>query len=242
MALDTKLSTLVENQFPEFYKEEGPKFLAFVKAYYQYLETTGKQQDVQRNLQSYKDIDTTLDEYIKYFRSELMAEIPNDAFADKRLLAKRIKDLYTTKGTIDSYKLLFKILYDEDVEVNFPADQMLKVSDGDFRIDRYLVTHHDPKAFTLIGKTIKGTDSQAEALVEDVKRIVARGRDIDQILLSNVKGTFNHLETIKRTDVEDGHTPIVECGIRRVTIATGGGEYRKGDIVDLISDKKGAFA
>ena len=72
MALDAKLSTLVENQFPAFYKEEGPKFLAFIKAYYQYLETTGKQQDVQRNLQSYKDIDTTLDEYIKYFRSELM--------------------------------------------------------------------------------------------------------------------------------------------------------------------------
>ena len=105
MALDAKLSTLVENQFPAFYKEEGPKFLAFVKAYYQYLETTGKQQDVQRNLKNYKDIDTTLDDYIKYFRSELMPEIPNDALADKRLLAKRNKDLYTTKGTIDSYKL-----------------------------------------------------------------------------------------------------------------------------------------
>ena len=118
MALDAKLSTLVENQFPAFYKEEGPKFLAFIKAYYQYLETTGKQQDIQRNLKNYKDIDTTLDEYIQYFRSELMAEIPDDALADKRLLAKRIKDLYTTKGTIDSYKLLFKILYDEDVEIN----------------------------------------------------------------------------------------------------------------------------
>ena len=200
MALDAKLSTLVENQFPAFYKEEGPKFLAFIKAYYQYLETTGKQQDIQRNLKNYKDIDTTLDEYIQYFRSELMAEIPDDALADKRLLAKRIKDLYTTKGTIDSYKLLFKILYDEDVEINFPADQMLKVSDGDYRIDRYLITHHDPRSYTFIGKTIKGSDSQAEALVEDVKRPVAKNRDIDQILLSNVKGSFNHLEAIQLKD------------------------------------------
>ena len=62
-----------------------------------------------RDLKNYKDIDDTLDEFIKYFRSELMPEIPNDALANKRLLAKRIKDLYTTKGTIDSYKLLFKI-------------------------------------------------------------------------------------------------------------------------------------
>ena len=242
MALDAKLSTLVENQFPAFYKEEGPKFLAFIKAYYQYLETTGKQQDIQRNLKNYKDIDDTLNEYIQYFRSELMPEIPDDALADKRLLAKRIKDLYTTKGTIDSYKLLFKILYDEDVEINFPADQMLKVSDGDFRIDRYLVTHHDPRAYTLIGKTIKGTDSQAEGLVEDVKRLVAKNRDIDQILLSNVKGSFNHLEAIQLKGVPNSYAPIVECGIRRVTVATGGGEYRKGDIVDIISSKTGAFA
>jgi len=244
MALDAKLSTLVENQFPAFYKEEGPKFLAFIKAYYQYLETTGKQQDIQRNLKNYKDIDTTLDEYIQYFRSELMAEIPDDALADKRLLAKRIKDLYTTKGTIDSYKLLFKILYDEDVEINFPADQMLKVSDGDYRIDRYLITHHDPRGYTFIGKTIKGSDSQAEALVEDVKRLVAKNRDIDQILLSNVKGSFNHLEAIQLKDspASGGYAPIVECGIRKVTVATGGGEYRKGDIVDIISSKTGAFA
>ena len=244
MSVEGKLSSLVENQFPAFYKEEGPKFLAFIKAYYQYLETTGKQQDIQRNLKNYKDIDDTLDEFIKYFRSELMPEIPNDALADKKLLAKRIKDLYTTKGTIDSYKLLFRILYDEDVEVNFPADQMLKVSDGDFRIDRYLTTHHDPRSYTFIGKTIKGTDSQAEGLVEDVKRLVAKNRDIDQILLSNVKGSFNHLEAVQLKDspASGGYAPIVECGIRRIAITTGGGQYEKGDIVDIISSKTGAFA
>ena len=243
MSVEGKLSSLVENQFPAFYKEEGPKFLAFIKAYYEYLETTGKQQNVQRNLKNYKDIDDTLDEFIKYFRSELMPEIPNDALADKRLLAKRIKDLYTTKGTIDSYKLLFRILYDEDVEVNFPADQMLKVSDGDFRIDRYLTTHHDPRSYTFIGKTIKGTDSQAEALVEDVKRLVAKNRDIDQILLSNVKGSFNHLEAVQLKDSPgSSYAPIVECGIRRIAITTGGGQYEKGDIVDIISSKTGAFA
>ena len=67
MALQEKLSTLVENQFPQFYKEEGPKFLQFVKAYYEYLEQDGKQQETQRNLQNYKDIDETLSQYIQYF-------------------------------------------------------------------------------------------------------------------------------------------------------------------------------
>ena len=52
MALQEKLSTLVENQFPQFYKEEGPKFLQFVKAYYEYLEQDCKQQDPQRNIKN----------------------------------------------------------------------------------------------------------------------------------------------------------------------------------------------
>ncbi|MAD24340.1 MAG: hypothetical protein CMO44_09235 [Verrucomicrobiales bacterium] len=241
MALTEKLSTLVERQFPAFYKEEGPNFLAFVKAYYEYMEQSGKAEDVVRSLSDYKDIDKTIDSFIQYFRSELMPEIPNDALADKKLLAKRIKDLYTTKGTIESYKLLFRILYNEDVEISFPADQMLKVSDGDFKIDRYLTTHHDPKAYSLIGKTIKGTDSQAEALVEDVRRVVAKGRDIDQILVSNIKGIFSTTETIKIKGQDTGYTPIVEAGVKSISIVSQGGEYRPGDVIQMISSKSGDF-
>ena len=37
--IEQKISPLVENMFPSFYKEEGPNFIAFVKAYYEWLET-----------------------------------------------------------------------------------------------------------------------------------------------------------------------------------------------------------
>ena len=143
MAIEEKLSTLVRNQFPSFYQEEGENFILFMKAYYEYMEQSGKAQHELKKIESYKDIDETVTEYIEYFRRTLMAEIPETILADKRLLAKRIRDLYQTKGTFTSYKLLFRILYNEDVEINYPADQILKVSDGDWRIDQYLVTNHD---------------------------------------------------------------------------------------------------
>ena len=38
MTIETKISPLIENMFPSFYKEEGPNFIAFVKAYYEWLE------------------------------------------------------------------------------------------------------------------------------------------------------------------------------------------------------------
>lgn len=36
--IEEHISPLVENLFPEFYKEEGPLFITFVKAYYEWLE------------------------------------------------------------------------------------------------------------------------------------------------------------------------------------------------------------
>ena len=36
------ISPLIESQFPNVYKEDGPVFVAFVKAYYEYLEQEDK--------------------------------------------------------------------------------------------------------------------------------------------------------------------------------------------------------
>ena len=37
--IEQKISPLIENMFPSFYKDEGPNFIMFVKAYYEWLET-----------------------------------------------------------------------------------------------------------------------------------------------------------------------------------------------------------
>lgn len=37
--IEQKISPLVQSMFPSFYNEEGPNFIAFVKAYYEWLET-----------------------------------------------------------------------------------------------------------------------------------------------------------------------------------------------------------
>jgi hypothetical protein len=243
MAVDNKISRLIRNQFPDFYKEEGENFLLFMEAYYEYLEQNGKMSDAIRNLESYQDIATTTDDFIQYFINTFLPGVPFDVLADKKILVKYINEFNRSRGTLASYKLLFRALYNEDVEVNFPADQILKVSDGDWRKERYLVLSYDPATYHFIGKTIKGTESNAEALVEDVVRKNIRGRDIMQILLSNVKGIFNHLEPIRLlTDTAgSGHAPIAEAGIANTQIITPGGEYIVGDVVDLISSVKGKF-
>lgn len=43
------ISGLIENQFPEFYKSEGPVFIDFVKAYYDWMETKTNRRNVVLN-------------------------------------------------------------------------------------------------------------------------------------------------------------------------------------------------
>jgi hypothetical protein len=245
MAVSEKISALVRNQFPAFYKEEGENFLAFIEAYYEYLEQNGKMTDAIRNLESYRDIDETLDEYIEYFRKELLPSIPINPEANPRLLAKQIKTLSQTRGTLASYRMMFRALYNEDVELHYPSDQILKVSDGDYRRDRYLVTSFDEANYKFIGKTIKGSESQSEALVEDVIRRNVNGRDLQQIIVSNIKGSFYHLEPILLASefevAANPHAPLTDAGIKNVHIVTPGGQYLVGDEVDLISGEVGRY-
>ena len=77
MTTYNKISALVQDQFPEFVTEEGPKLIAFTKAYYEWMEQSGNLADASKNILSYQDIDTTLDQYLQYFKTEILKNIPD---------------------------------------------------------------------------------------------------------------------------------------------------------------------
>jgi hypothetical protein len=144
------LKNLAGHQLPEFIQAEYPTFVSFVEAYYEYLDS----QDV--DITSIRDIDKTLDDYIKFFKAELAHNYPvvsNDANTE-RFLLKHIKEQYLAKGSEASYKLLFRLLYGKDVFIDYPGRMMLRVSDGRWTQDVsifVLVSQGNP--YDLIGKT-----------------------------------------------------------------------------------------
>ena len=91
------ISNLVENQFPAFYQEEGPNFIAFVKAYYEWLE---EQQTLAngtivdnalydaRNIVKLRDIDTTLDQFFTHFINKYLNGFPQVLLGNKKLLRR----------------------------------------------------------------------------------------------------------------------------------------------------------
>jgi hypothetical protein len=128
MITKPKISSIVASQLPEFIRDEYQTFVDFLKAYYEFLETT------QKDPTTLRDIDTTLDAFITYFKSELAQKIPYST-VDERFLIAKIKDLYLAKGSESSFKLLFRILFNKDITLQYPSTQMLRASDGKWNQD-----------------------------------------------------------------------------------------------------------
>jgi len=124
-----KISSVLPSQVPEFVREDYGTFIEFIKAYYEFLDLNYDSQ-----FTTLRDLDNTLDSFIEYFKNEVAHNIPYTVVNERFLLSK-MKDQYLAKGSEASFKLLFKILFNKDVVVDYPSKQILRASDGKWNQD-----------------------------------------------------------------------------------------------------------
>lgn len=104
---------------------------------------------------------------------------------NKNILIKQLKDFYTAKGTDASYKILFKALFGDDVQVIKPRDYLIRPSDAQYRKNQQLVIEAiDGDPNDLVNTTIF-----QNTLTVDGKEFIA-----------SAYGTVNKVETINRED------------------------------------------
>lgn len=242
--LDTFISPIVREQFPDFYKEDGPLFILFAEEYYKWLETyseivdgedvAGKTIYHSRKLTSYRDIDRTIDEFVVYFKEKYLKGVDLNVLTNKRLLIKAALDLFRSKGTERSIDLLFKLVFGEKVEVYTPGSDVLKLSDGKWYVPIYLELTRSEKTKTFVGKLVTGSQSGASAVVESLITRNINGNLIDIIYISNVSGNFLVNDIINTEGSVQG-CPKVIGSLTSVDITLSGQNFTVGEIVDLTS-------
>jgi len=211
--LERYISPYIADQFPSIYKEEGPLFVAFVKAYFEWLESTNQVVYDSRRLLEYRDIDKTVDEFVNQFKKKYMFPIPEDIAGDKRLLQKHIKEVYGSKGTERGLKLLFQLLFGDSISVYKPGDDVFRLSDGDWNRDIYLEVAYKPFNSLFVGEFIKGRISGARAFVASFQTKYVNNKNINIFYLTDVRGNFRYDETILIDEdrLEEGAVPVVSA-------------------------------
>lgn len=164
-----KIYYLVSGHIPSYIVSEYPQFVNFLEAYYKFLEIEGDYSDETNitysnpnnlllNLDSWIDIENTLDIFIKQIRKQQSFDIPETALLDSKRIIKYIHHYYEGKGSENSAELFFRFMFNEKVSVSYPGDYVLRASDGKWKRKTFLkldTTNFTEDPFDLKKKQIK---------------------------------------------------------------------------------------
>lgn len=237
--LETTISNFIEQQFPTIYREEGPFFIEFLKQYYVWLETDPTSPIYQaRHHVTNHDIDSTVDNFLIYFKEKYLKNIQINTATNTKQLIKNSIDLYRSKGTENAIKLFFDLIFSAESEVYYPGNDVFRLSNADWVIPRYLEVTSKPINRLLVGRAIVGVNSGAAAFVEKLVRRKIKNNYVEVVYVSAVSGDFETGETVKLSG--DATTniasfPLVLGSLTTLEVLDGGSGFSKGDVVKLES-------
>tara|TARA_R110000765_G_scaffold1112_2_gene2785 strand:+ start:4331 stop:7057 length:2727 start_codon:yes stop_codon:yes gene_type:complete len=240
--VSSNISTFIEEQYPSLYREEGALLVEFTKMYYEFNDIK-----MDRDLFKLRDIDSTLANFLIFYKKKFLHELPLDTIVDTKFIVKHIQDLYKRKGSEESLRLLFQLFYDTEIEIFYPSTNVLRPSDSVWGGAIYLEMQ---SIHTVIDYPIKRGDklggdiSGASGFVDEIVFVNFTGSLVPIVYLSNVSGTFASDDGILVTrgvDPTVNYGKLVQGSVSSVTVTNAPRQPGQvvGDIVKLKSARTG---
>ena len=188
------------SQIPSHIIEKYPNFVSFLEAYYEWMSQEGNPYHAIREHLSHLDFNNSIDDFISAMKNEYLVDTPDSILLDKELFIKWSKKFNSSRGSNQSYKFLFKLLYGEqNTEIYLPKENILKTSDGvwinnEFRM---LITNsggsiQDFELSRIVQERelFPNVFEYAYANVESVKNKYSGQYNLIELTISNIVGTF----------------------------------------------------
>jgi hypothetical protein len=250
----SKISPFIESQLPAFVAGDHPKFLAFIEAYYEWLEQEDNAYEITTRLKGLYDIDTTIDDFVGFFKKQYLHKFPiqlaqdsSGNAVDEKTLLKNIKTFYESKGTEKSYEFLFRILYDVLVDFYYPKLDILRLSDGKWTEEKTIkistnngVDNFKMKERDVIQYEPYTTNITAKARVSKVIQYSVGPIEVTELFLRNIVGEFVNGKKVECDTVDNVRLKenIYSC-LGKIKIIEGGSGYSIGDALTFESGTTG---
>ena len=196
--MNKNYSVVFQSKIPSFIRDDPAysNFISFFEAYYTWFDDTYNITGFGKKI----DIDYDYDQFLPYFQADFLPNFPNFIATDKIKLIKLVKELYKAKGIHDSFKFLFKALYNSYSEVIPTRDFVFKASSGRWLVPKSIkIKSTDPKFLNINNYKIFGVNSKTVGIVESSKYSGSR----IQIYLSNIERLYFSGEEIQILDINN---------------------------------------
>lgn len=224
-------STRIETLIPQQLINDSAALVEFLKEYYKFLSQSEQPSNVINYIIQNKDLDNAVEKYISIIQKELNYGMVSNLEANKINLYKNIEQFYDVKGSLDSFKLLFRLLYNSNIEIFLPKEQILIASGGDWNQETALFSETlSGDVFTLVNSQIYVTNTNGSKIKVEVERVRFVKDNIYEIIINqNYIGTINKSATI----TTDSYSGELVNSIGAFTIIQRGRNFKIGQILEV---------
>jgi hypothetical protein len=193
--MDKNYSTLLQSKLPSYIVDDTQytNFVKFFEEYYNWFNDTYNITNFANKI----DVDSNYDLFLPYFQADFLPYFPKEIATDKIKLLKLVKELYKSKGISDSFKFLFRALYDSYCEITPTIDFVFKPTNGKWIVPKSIkIESLDIRFLNINNYILFGVQSKTFGTVEFSK---INGK-YTQIYLSNIERLYFSGEDIKVLD------------------------------------------
>lgn len=208
--VDPNLSPMLNQITPEHYMQDDGLFRAFADNYLQYL-STGEASYYNRLKNLIRNKYPKEENNFEYLYSEIGRR---NIYLDKekrdqviRFFEARSSDFYSTKGVADSYKFLFKLLYNADVDIEVESMNTLEY---DILVDSGTITED------IVGTTVYTPTGRAN--VTYIEREYNQGKLQWRVTIHNLIGKFLVGQVLK-SEYDSAFTADILVSVRGKELA-----------------------
>jgi hypothetical protein len=249
MANSTKdfLSPIILDKIPEFIKDEYPLLVSLLKSYYEWLEEDNNFLRVLLDFKEGRDVSSNNEAYINDILNHLGFLIPKTIKIEKSQLIYLLRDFYLSQGSLDSFKFLFKLFFDTDVEIHYPRTKLAICSNtimGSFTKIYTTASNSDqPKFIQIVNNkeiyfstSIRGLQTNTITNIEDIIQFEVNNVKYLEISIIPVDNKYLTDEVVefKYGDVIFSEQ-IVPIG--KINIVNPGIGYSVGDMITAYTDQ-----
>jgi len=236
------LSSLINYQLPQFIVEDHQLFVAFVQTYFDNLEMDENFIHFFRDFQESLNIDNASDKFVEEYYKEFCETFPVSQYVDKKTIIKHIKEFYISKGSESSFKFIFTILFNSDIEIIYPRIFMQEASGGQYIQEKYFYCTANNKSAiniqTMVDASLSvyGIITGATAIIDIIDSFTYFGNDYFKIKLSSYDKDFSSEEIIKIYINDTVITEQIIDSINSIQILDGGKDYTIYDTISIRDD------
>ena len=131
--------------------------------------------------------------------SQIQTQTKKARYSNKKHFYKLLKDFYQSKGSVQSFKFIFRAFFNEDIEIYYPKENILKTNENTWAQSVSLRTRGIVDSLNPPGKTTEitalvGETSGATAIPESNYHAIQDSIAFTEYVVTNISGTFQSQE------------------------------------------------